>query len=149
MKFKGEDKINKFWIVTLIVTSLVIIIWGTLLVNKVFTSNHLEGKWKSEELNLALDIENNGKCVIILKSEEEKEVEIQMEYFTNQEMKTIVIRVDTGMIGEQEEVGLSKEEVLTILEPLLRTFSYSVENGSKRLVLTEPDYGEKIEFIKE
>lgn len=145
-----EEKRNKTWKFTMIITTVVIIVVAGYFLYNMFTGNPLEGTWSSEDTNLYLTIKGGDSATVKWPEiSEASNVKLKMTYTIEKDDKTIKFAVDDGEIAEAVEASdgrLTQAALKTEVSVFETTFDYSVE-GSK-LILTEREYGEQLVFIK-
>ena len=73
-----------------------------------------------------------------------------LSYTLNKEEKTITITADESgfqKLADQSQGQYTEEEIRNVLESVVTTFDYSVDQ--ERLTLTEREYGEQLVLVKE
>lgn len=133
------------------VSSVLIIVGAVLLLMKLFTTNPLEGEWTDEDGIFDMSISKDGTLVFTIpEAEEAVSVDVNMRYTLNKEEKTITIMADESgfqKLADQSQGQYTEEEIRNVLESVVTTFDYSVDQ--ERLTLTEREYGEQLVLVKE
>lgn len=133
------------------VSSVLIIVGAVLLLMKLFTTNPLEGEWTDEDGVFDMSISKDGTMVFTIpEAEEAVSVDVNMRYTLNKEEKTITITADESgfqKLADQSQGQYTEEEIRNVLESVVTTFDYSVDQ--ERLTLTEREYGEQLVLVKE
>ncbi len=145
-----EEKRSRIWeIITIVSTVLIIVIVAFFLI-KMFTSNPLEGKWKSEDSGLLMTIDKNS---VVLEWPEEfvdSGLEISLSYRIDKDTKTFTLIADEAALQEaiqESDDTLTEEELSSSVDTLAATYDYNVEN--RKLTLTDREYGEQMIFDKQ
>ena len=145
-----EAKRSRIWRTATLVSSVLIIIIAVYLLTKMFTTNPLEGTWKSEDGDFTLNIGRGGTMTVMLPDVAEGvDVDVKIPYALNKENKTVTIREDGpefDRLAEKSDGAYTREMLESALANIMTTFDYSVEG--ERLTLTEREYGEQLTFIK-
>lgn len=153
-----EKKRSRAWVITMIVSSLVIIVTAVYLLTKMFMANPLEGAWESEDGSLIMNISANGKILAAISElpvvtsdlDEKTEAVVELTSVIDRDAKIITIEADREALEEAAEKsnGAYTAEILeNALQYLTTTFDYSVEK--EELTLTEREYGEQLTFTKQ
>ena len=145
-----EVKRSQIWRIVMTVSSVLIIVGAVLLLMKLFTTNPLEGEWTDEDGIFDMSISKDGTLVFTIpEAEEAASVDVDMRYTLNKEEKTITIMADESgfqKLADQSQGQYTEEEIRNVLESVVTTFDYSVDQ--ERLTLTEREYGEQMIFLK-
>lgn len=146
-----EVKRSQIWRIVMTVSSVLIIVGAVLLLMKLFTTNPLEGEWTDEDGIFDMSISKDGTLVFTIpEAEEAVSVDVNMRYTLNKEEKTITITADESgfqKLADQSQGQYTEEEIRNVLESVVTTFDYSVDQ--ERLTLTEREYGEQLVLVKE
>ena len=146
-----EVKRSQIWRIVMTVSSVLIIVGAVLLLMKLFTTNPLEGEWTDEDGIFDMSISKDGTLVFTIpEAEEAASVDVDMRYTLNKEEKTITIMADESgfqKLADQSQGQYTEEEIRNVLESVVTTFDYSVDQ--ERLTLTEREYGEQLVLVKE
>ncbi len=146
-----EAKRSQIWRIVMTVSSVLIIVGAVLLLMKLFTTNPLEGEWTDEDGVFDMSISKDGTMVFTIpEAEEAVSVDVNMRYTLNKEEKTITITADESgfqKLADQSQGQYTEEEIRNVLESVVTTFDYSVDQ--ERLTLTEREYGEQLVLVKE
>ena len=146
-----EVKRSQIWRIVMTVSSVLIIVGAVLLLMKLFTTNPLEGEWTDEDGIFDMSISKDGTLVFTIpEAEEAASVDVDMRYTLNKEEKTITITADESgfqKLADQSQGQYTEEEIRNVLESVVTTFDYSVDQ--ERLTLTEREYGEQLVLVKE
>ena len=146
-----EAKRSQIWRIVMTVSSVLIIVGAVLLLMKLFTTNPLEGEWTDEDGVFDMSISKDGTMVFTIpEAEEAVSVDVNMRYTLNKEEKTITITADESgfqKLADQSQGQHTEEEIRNVLESVVTTFDYSVDQ--ERLTLTEREYGEQLVLVKE
>ncbi len=146
-----EVKRSQIWRIVMTVSSVLIIVGAVLLLMKLFTTNPLEGEWTDEDGVFDMSISKDGTMVFTIpEAEEAVSVDVNMRYTLNKEEKTITITADESgfqKLADQSQGQYTEEEIRNVLESVVTTFDYSVDQ--ERLTLTEREYGEQLVLVKE
>ncbi len=146
-----EVKRSQIWRIVMTVSSVLIIVGAVLLLMKLFTTNPLEGEWTDEDGVFDMSISKDGTMILTIpEAEEAVSVDVNMRYTLNKEEKTITIMADESgfqKLADQSQGQYTEEEIRNVLESVVTTFDYSVDQ--ERLTLTEREYGEQLVLVKE
>lgn len=146
-----EAKRSQIWRIVMTVSSVLIIVGAVLLLMKLFTTNPLEGEWTDEDGVFDMSISKDGTMIFTIpEAEEAVSVDVNMRYTLNKEEKTITITADESgfqKLADQSQGQYTEEEIRNVLESVVTTFDYSVDQ--ERLTLTEREYGEQLVLVKE
>lgn len=146
-----EAKRSQIWRIVMTVSSVLIIVGAVLLLMKLFTTNPLEGEWTDEDGVFDMSISKDGTMILTIpEAEEAVSVDVNMRYTLNKEEKTITITADESgfqKLADQSQGQYTEEEIRNVLESVVTTFDYSVDQ--ERLTLTEREYGEQLVLVKE
>ena len=133
-----EVKRSQIWRIVMTVSSVLIIVGAVLLLMKLFTTNPLEGEWTDEDGVFDMSISKDGTMVFTIpEAEEAVSVDVNMRYTLNKEEKTITITADESgfqKLADQSQGQYTEEEIRNVLESVVTTFDYSVDQ--ERLTLT-------------
>lgn len=145
-----EDKRNRIWKRTTIISSVLIVVIAVYLLMKMFSANPLEGKWESEDGAVVLEMRPNGVLLMdAVNFSEEGGASVRMGYVLDKDEKTISIHADDKeyeRLSEESGGQYTKEELENAVSFVATTFNYSVDNS--QLTLTEREYGEQIIFMR-
>lgn len=106
-----------------------------------FLGNPLEGTWRNEEMEMQLEIKEDGEA--ILSWNDQHEITLSYEIGKQEKEITFIRNSETMNYLRNGEVSEEQEEEINFL---IDAFLYSVEG--QELVLQECDYGEQILFTK-
>lgn len=109
---------------------------------QVFTENPLEGTWVNPDMDLSLEIRQEGKAILTWEDTDE----IELSYEIGREEKEITFIRSSETMNYLRTAELPEEESEDI-EFLIDSFGYSVEGQT--LTLQERDFGDEIIFTKE
>ena len=147
----NEAERSRLWRIVTTVSSIVIILIAIFFLVRMFTSNPLEGTWKSEDNDLVLEIYGKDSLTAnIPEVGEAGNVQVELGCSIDKEEKTIAIRADAEELTRAAEVSggtYTEENLQNALTNLTTTFSYSVDQ--QQLTLTEREYGEQMIFEKQ
>ena len=132
-----EDKRSRVWNYVTGITTVLIIIVAGYFIYQGFFGNPLEGKWKHDESDMILEVDDHN------------EAELDWKNLIDGKEKQITFTVKQEELDETaKELGdnVTATEVEQAINSVLTTFNYSVD-GTK-LTLTEWDYGDQMIFEK-
>ena len=145
-----EDKRSRVWNYVTGITTVLIIIVVAYFIYHGFFGNPLEGKWKHDESDMILEIEDHNEAELDWKNLiGGKDVDIELGYTLDIKAKQITFTVKQEELDEvAKELGddVTASEVEQSINSVLTTFNYSVDG--KELTLTEWDYGDQMIFEK-
>ena len=132
-----EDKRSRVWNYVTGITTVLIIIVAGYFIYQGFFGNPLEGKWKHDESDMILEVDDHN------------EAELELGYTLDIKAKQITFTVKQEELDETaKELGdnVTASEVEQAINSVLTTFNYSVDGTE--LTLTEWDYGDQMIFEK-
>ena len=145
-----EDKRSRVWNYVTGITTVLIIIVAGYFIYQGFFGNPLEGKWKHDESDMILEVDDHNEAELDWKNLiDGKDVEVELGYTLDIKAKQITFTVKQEELDETaKELGdnVTATEVEQAINSVLTTFNYSVD-GTK-LTLTEWDYGDQMIFEK-
>ena len=122
------------------ITTVLIIIVAGYFIYQGFFGNPLEGKWKHDESDMILEVDDHNEAELDWKNLiDGKDVDVELGYTLDIKAKQITFTV------KQEEL-VTASEVEQAINSVLTTFNYSVDGTE--LTLTEWDYGDQMIFEK-
>ena len=139
-----EDKRSRVWNYVTGITTVLIIIVAGYFIYQGFFGNPLEGKWKHDESDMILEVDDHNEAELDWKNLiDGKDVEVELGYTLDIKAKQITFTVKQEELDEAKKNESSAEKEIN---SVLTTFNYSVD-GTK-LTLTEWDYGDQMIFEK-
>ena len=136
-----EDKRSRVWNYVTGITTVLIIIVAGYFIYQGFFGNPLEGKWKHDESDMILEVDDHNEAELDWKNLiDGKDVDVELGYTLDTKAKQITFTV------KQEELDETASEVEQAINSVLTTFNYSVDGTE--LTLTEWDYGDQMIFEK-
>ena len=145
-----EDKRSRVWNYVTGITTVLIIIVAGYLIYQGFFGNPLEGKWKHDESDMILEVDDHNEAELDWKNLiDGKDVDVELGYTLDTKAKQITFTVKQEELGETaKELGdnVTASEVEQAINSVLTTFNYSVDGTE--LTLTEWDYGDQMIFEK-
>ena len=127
-----EDKRSRVWNYVTGITTVLIIIVAGYFIYQGFFGNPLEGKWKHDESDMILEVDDHNEAELDWKHLiDGKDVDVELGYTLDIKAKQITFTVS---------------EVEQAINSVLTTFNYSVDGTE--LTLTEWDYGDQMIFEK-
>lgn len=145
-----EVKRSRIWKIVMSVSSVLIVVIAVYLLTKMFTANPLEGSWESEDGSFAIGIGPDGLMTVrLIDVSGEGDVDVKMFYTLDKDAKTITIKEDAAEFektAEESGGAYTRESLENELSRIITTFDYSID--SRRLTLTEREYGEQLTFEK-
>lgn len=145
-----EVKRSRIWKIVMFVSSVLIVVIAVYLLMKMFTANPLEGSWESEDGSFVIGIGSGGSMTVGLSDiSEEGAVSVKMLYTLDKDAKTITISEDAEELektAEKSNGAYTREALENELSRVTTTFDYSID--SRRLTLTEREYGDQLTFVK-
>lgn len=143
-----EDKRSRVWNYVTGITTVLIIIVAGYFIYQGFFGNPLEGKWKHDESDMILEVDDHNEAELDWKNLiDGKDVEVELGYTLDIKAKQITFTVKQEELDETaKELGdnVTATEVEQAINSVLTTFNYSVD-GTK-LTFTEWDYGDQMIF---
>ena len=135
-----EDKRSRVWnYVTGITTVLIIIVVGYFIYQGFF-GNPLEGKWKHDESDMILEVDDHNEAELDWKNLiDGKDVEVELGYTLDIKAKQITFTVKQEELDETaKELGdnVTASEVEQAINSVLTTFNYSVDGTELTLMET-------------
>ena len=145
-----EDKRSRVWNYVTGITTVLIIIVAGYFIYRGFFGNPLEGKWKHDESDMILEVDDHNEAELDWKHLiDGKDVEVELGYTLDIKAKQITFTVKQEELDETaKELGdnVTATEVEQAINSVLTTFNYSVDGTE--LTLTEWDYGDQMIFEK-
>lgn len=145
-----EEKKNLAGQTVLVVSSVVVIVIAAFFIIKLFTANPLEGTWTGEDNGVTLEITKSGDVTITGLDAEDVPVSVKVEGSVDKKSKVFTIRVTDAEVDKAVHASdgeVTQESVLDVVEPLIKSYDYSVDQDT--LTLTEREYGDQIVFVRE
>ena len=138
-----EDKRSRVWNYVTGITTVLIIIVAGYFIYQGFFGNPLEGKWKHDESDMILEVDDHNEAELDWKNLiDGKDVEVELGYTLDIKAKQEELDETAKELGD----NVTATEVEQAINSVLTTFNYSVD-GTK-LTLTEWDYGDQMIFEK-
>jgi len=135
-----EDKRSRVWNYVTGITTVLIIIVAGYFIYQGFFGNPLEGKWKHDESDMILEVDDHNEAELDWKNLiDGKDVDVELGY-------TLDIKAELDETAKELGDNVTATEVEQAINSVLTTFNYSVD-GTK-LTLTEWDYGDQMIFEK-
>ena len=132
------------------ITTVLIIIVAGYFIYQGFFGNPLEGKWKHDESDMILEVDDHNEAELDWKNLiDGKDVEVELGYTLDIKAKQITFTVKQEELDETaKELGdnVTATEVEQAINSVLTTFNYSVD-GTK-LTLTEVGLWRPDDFLK-
>lgn len=145
-----EDKRSRVWNYVTGITTVLIIIVAGYFIYRGFFGNPLEGKWKHDESDMILEVDDHNEAELDWKNLiDGKDVDVELGYTLDIKAKQITFTVKQEELDETaKELGdnVTASEVEQAINSVLTTFNYSVDGTE--LTLTEWDYGDQMIFEK-
>ena len=143
-----EEKRNRLWRVTTIVSTAVILAIAAFFITRMFMDNPLSGVWEYEDSDVTLTFGKNDSASIqgagLL---EETSVTVHLTYIIDKKNKTVTIKEDRKelqRVADESEGVYTVEDVGNIIDIFTETFDYNIEG--KQLTLSDREYGSYLIF---
>lgn len=142
---KNEAKRNSIWKIVMSVSTVLIIIIAAFFIIKLFTSNPLEGEWRSTDSGLTMDVKEDGIAEFQWQeNSDEDTVKLEIKYAVDKKAKTFTLYTEESVIGTSQK---DSEEADNLMDTLDTSYDYNIEKNI--LTLTDREYGEQMIFEKE
>ncbi len=148
MRQRDEEKRSKLWVIVLLGSTAIIILVALFFVLRGATRNPLEGEWVSKEQGYYMDVDDDGE-VTLEGTFGDIYVDIDLYYTIDKKNKEVTLKEKPDSYQdalEDTKGAITGGELQEMIQPLLSSYNYSLENET--LTLTEREYGEQIVFTR-